>query len=84
PDGNLLYFLSDRDGHRCIYAQPLDAKTKKPMGPPIDVAHFHQFRRSLRYGWTIDLKISVAADKLVFPLVEYTGNIWMTELGEKE
>ncbi len=28
PDGALIYFGSDRDGFRCIYAQPVDPKTK--------------------------------------------------------
>src|SRR5206468_1200549 len=28
PDGNILYFLSDRDGYRCVYARRLDPKSK--------------------------------------------------------
>ena len=29
---NILYFLSEREGFRCIWAQPLDPSTKQPRG----------------------------------------------------
>jgi Tol biopolymer transport system component len=29
PDGNLLYAISDRDGHTCVWARRLDAVTKQ-------------------------------------------------------
>ena len=32
PDGNTIYFLSNRDEFACIWAQPLDPDTKKPKG----------------------------------------------------
>src|SRR6185295_14946032 len=32
PDGKLLYFLSERDGFRCFWAQPVDPATKHPAG----------------------------------------------------
>jgi Tol biopolymer transport system component len=47
PDGNLLYFVSNRDGFWCLGAQALDPQTKRPAGPPIDVYHFHSARRSI-------------------------------------
>jgi serine/threonine protein kinase len=40
-DGNSLYFLSHRDGFGCIYKVQLDPLTKRPIGPPEDVVHFH-------------------------------------------
>ena len=46
PDGTLVYFLSERDGFRCFWAQRLDAKTKRPEGEPFAVQHFHQARLS--------------------------------------
>jgi Tol biopolymer transport system component/predicted Ser/Thr protein kinase len=81
PDGNMLYFLSERDGFRCIWAQRLDPATKHPLGAAFPVRHFHTSRRSLM---TIvdpyNMGMSVAIDKLVFSMVERTGNIWMTNL----
>jgi Tol biopolymer transport system component len=79
PDGNLLYFTSDRDGFRCIWAQRLDPKTKRPIGPPLEIYHSHSARRSLLNADIIPLEVHVAPGRLVFHLGEITGNIWMVE-----
>jgi Tol biopolymer transport system component/predicted Ser/Thr protein kinase len=80
PNGNLLYFISDRDGFRCIWAQRLDAVTKRPVGPAFAVSHFHDPRRLL--SDIPELGLSVARDKLVFNMTEQTGNIWTFKLPE--
>jgi tricorn protease-like protein len=81
PDGNLLYFLSEREGFRCIWAQRLDPATKHPLGAAFPVRHFHTSRRSLMtIGDPLSMGMSVGLDKLVFSMVERTGNIWMTNL----
>jgi Tol biopolymer transport system component len=81
PDGNLLYFLSEREGFRCIWAQRLDQATKHPLGVAFPVRHFHTSRRSLMtIGDPIGMGMSVAIDKIVFSMVERTGNIWMTNI----
>jgi hypothetical protein len=41
PDGALLYFLSERDGFRCLWAQRLEPTAKTPFGPAVPVHHFH-------------------------------------------
>jgi Tol biopolymer transport system component len=76
PDGNLLYFQSDRDGSLCIWAQKLDPATKQPVGPVFAVYHFHGKRRSLgsaHFGY------GLAPGKLYFALEETTGNIWLAD-----
>jgi eukaryotic-like serine/threonine-protein kinase len=84
PDGNLLYYQSDRDGFPCIWAQRLHPQTKEPMGEPFEVYPSHNARLSLwnctnpAYIW-----VGVARDKLVFTMGEITGNIWMMELTEQ-
>jgi eukaryotic-like serine/threonine-protein kinase len=81
PDGNLLYFLSERDGFRCIWAQRLDPATKHPSGAAFPILHFHTSRRSLMtIGDPVLMGMSVAIDKLVFSMTEQTGNIWMKNL----
>jgi Tol biopolymer transport system component len=78
PDGRLLYFLSERDGFRCVWAQRLDVVTRKPRGEPFAVRHFHHARHSLMHGANPgDIGLSIAKDRLVFSMFEITGNIWM-------
>jgi Tol biopolymer transport system component/predicted Ser/Thr protein kinase len=81
PGGGLLYFLSDRDGFRCIWARKLDLATKKPMGDAFAVEHFHSARRSLnRVRSPFDIGLSVAGNQMVFAFGELTGNIWLQEM----
>ena len=83
PAGNILYFLSERDGFRCIWASKMDRKTMHPTGSPFPVKHFHSSNRSLfvTTGERPDaVGISAAKDKLIFSLDEVTSNLWSTEL----
>jgi hypothetical protein len=83
PDGNVLYFLSERDGFRCIRGQRLDPATKHPVGPPFDVYHFHHARQSIGTVDPISISPTVARDKMVFSMVETTGTIWMATLDRR-
>lgn len=79
PDGNMVYFFSDRDGFRCHWAIRLDPVTKKPIGNPFAIRHYHNARLSpghVRFG---RIGNAVARDKIVFTMAELTGNIWMLE-----
>ena len=81
PDGNRIYFLSDRDGSRCIWARDLDLKTKQPIGDIFPALHLHNARLSLSHvANTGYVGISLVEDKLIFSMGELTGNLWMTEL----
>jgi hypothetical protein len=80
PDGSLLYFTSERDGYRCIWAQRLDTKTRKPAGAPFSVYHSHSSRRSLLNVGLAPLEMAVGPDKIVFVQGEVTGNIWIAKL----
>jgi Tol biopolymer transport system component/predicted Ser/Thr protein kinase len=82
PNGNLLYFLSDRDGFRCIWAQGLNPATKHPAGPPFAIQHFHYASRSLKWmgNHAGIIGMSVASDKLALAFGELKGNLWLSEL----
>jgi eukaryotic-like serine/threonine-protein kinase len=80
PDGNVLYFWSNRDGSPCLWAQHLDPATKRPSGSPVSVHHFHSRGLSWRNLYLGAPDIAVARDKIVFNLGEHTGNVWMTDL----
>ena len=76
PDGNLIYYYSEQDHFRCLYARQLDAATKKPLGDAFAVRHFHGDQRpadgtAVGYG--------LAQDRLYLPLMNQKGNIWLAE-----
>ncbi len=81
PSGAMLYYLSERDGFRCIWARRLDPSSKKPSGDRFPVEHFHSVRRSLAPFGTrgYHIGLSVAADRMVFALTELKGNLWLRE-----
>ena len=79
PDGNVLYYTSDIDGFRCIWARRLDPTTKRPVGEPLAIHHAHSARRSLMNIWIGFMELSLTPDRLFFNLGETTGNIWMAE-----
>ena len=77
PSGNLLYFVSYRDGFQCIYAQRLEPSSKRPSGAPMAVMHFHSARRPLLDTWGV----FAGREQIVMSLRESRGSIWMTEFG---
>ena len=79
PDGNLLYFLSTRDGYSCIWAQRLDPSAKRPRGEPMAVYHFHETRRSPNVLAAASFGPAVGRGRIVFALGEQNGNIWLAE-----
>jgi Tol biopolymer transport system component len=80
PDGNMLYFLSEREGFRCLWAQRLDPASKQPQGAAFPVYHFHHARRSLMaMGDPVNVQPTVGRDKIVFAMAETTGNIWLAK-----
>ena len=80
PDGNLIYFLSDREGRSDLWAAHLDPANKKFVGQPFLVARLHQARQSPKYVPSGARAISVARDKIVYTSTEQTGNIWVMNL----
>ena len=82
-DGRFLYFISERDGFRCIWARQLNALTKKPVGAAFPVRHFHSARFSLRHFGSRGFLAGLSAGKgaLVFSMGELKGNVWLEERG---
>jgi hypothetical protein len=77
----MIYFLSDRDGFRCIWALRPDPQTKRATGPPVPVLHFHTSRRALsNIVNTAFVGLTVTKDRMIYLPGEITGNIWMTEI----
>ena len=80
PSGNLIYFLSNRDGFLCLWTQRLDTRTKRPIGEPWNVYHFHRTRLSpenVSSGGVVSL--GIAPQRIVLTLGEVKGNVWLMD-----
>ncbi|PYV17421.1 MAG: hypothetical protein DMG07_05885 [Acidobacteria bacterium] len=80
PDADAVYFVSTRDGFRCIWRQRIDAMTKRPVGSPAPLYHLHRARLSMMNVDIAALSFSVAPNRIVFSLGELTGNVWLAKL----
>jgi Tol biopolymer transport system component len=83
-DGGFLYFVSERDGFRCLWARPLNPLTKKPSGEAFPVRHFHSARFSLRHVGSQGFLTGLSAGEgaLVFSMGELKANVWLEEHGK--
>jgi hypothetical protein len=79
PDGSRLYYMANRDGFVCLWAQALDPATKRPRGEPVAVFHAHRnpWRTNLPRG---GFSFRVGRDRIVFNAAEITGNVLMGRL----
>jgi len=77
PDGRSIYYMSEEDGMQCVWMQRVDPVTKRPLGAPRVVQHFHQPR--LRAG-TGAIATTWVHDRFFYvTLSETTGNIWVLD-----
>ncbi len=82
-DGGMLYFFSDRDGNRCIWAIRLDRRSKHPIGDAFPVLHLH--RRSTHipvFAPASVFAVSAAHGRLIFGAMELSSTIYRVETPE--
>ena len=83
PSGDIIYFLSDRDGTRCIWAQRVDTATRKPVGEAFAALHIHQLRYYLNdVGDPASVGLTVVNGQMYFAGFEIQSNVWMAERRE--
>ena len=81
PDGNTMYFTSNRDGFTCMWALRLDPKTERPQGAPFAIQHFHGSQRAFTPAFpNRTTEVNVAKDKIVTNLDDIRSDIWMMQL----
>lgn len=82
PSGNLIYFTSERDGFRCIWARRLHPLTRKPVGEAFPFHHLHSAAYTLRNvaPQTQLVGLGASASRLVFAVAGITGNIWLEDV----
>ncbi len=75
PDGRTIYFLSKRGGFQNVWGIRFDPVTGRPLGEPFQVTTFDSPGLMVQNF----AKFSVARDRLLLPVTEVTGNVWMLE-----
>jgi hypothetical protein len=76
PQGDAIYFVSERDGNRCVWTRKLEPATGHPVGPVMPVLHLHGARRSMISTAQRPQRIALAQNSLFFSVQEQRGNIW--------
>ena len=86
PAGDMLYFVSGRDGFRCVWEQRLDPVSRKPAGEPVALRHLHSARQTLRGFSSAGYLVHPAAapGRIVFSMAEIKGSIWLEETSHRK
>ena len=80
PDGALLYFVSARDGVRCLWVQRLNRTSGIPVGEPFIVQHFHGGRIVYPAGFNVlstGPSNAITPGSFFYDLSELSANIWI-------
>jgi serine/threonine protein kinase len=75
PDGRTIYFLSDRAGFLNVWGRRFDPVSGQPVGEAFRVTRFESPGQMISRGG----RVSCAADRLVLPIAEVSGSIWILE-----
>jgi Tol biopolymer transport system component len=76
-DGKLLFFGSDRDGNRCIWARRWNAQTARFEGPIFAVAHLHSM--STHIPDALGVRLSASDGRIVFGAMDLSSTIYRTK-----
>ncbi len=83
-DGNAIYFTSSRAGSADIWMQRLEPATKRPAGEAQVVRRFPFMRNSIILMDPIERRLAATRDRLVFPMSELAGSVWLMEPREQK
>jgi Tol biopolymer transport system component/DNA-binding winged helix-turn-helix (wHTH) protein len=78
PDGRRLYFVSNRTGFFNVWGIGFDPATGRPRGEPFRVTNFESPARMILPD-VATMEMALAADRIVLPIMEVTGGIWILE-----
>jgi Tol biopolymer transport system component len=83
PSARMVYFVSSRDGFRCLYAQPFDPVKGQKRGPAQLVRHFHNFRSPGGSGASVistGAGNAITKDMFLLDFSTAVSNIWTMKL----
>ncbi len=79
PQGQMLYYISNRDSFSCVWAQSFDA-ARKTFGNPMHVYHD---RAASTLKASPGRSIAITPDRLYLMMATMASNIWMMETGRR-
>jgi Tol biopolymer transport system component/DNA-binding winged helix-turn-helix (wHTH) protein len=78
PDGRRLYFVSNRTGFFNVWGIDFDLATGHPRGETFRVTNFESPARMILPD-VATMEMALAADRIVLPIMEVSGGIWILE-----
>jgi len=78
PDGRMLYFISNRTGFFNVWGIRFDPVAGQPAGEPFRVTAFNSPSQMIMED-VRTMELALAADRLILPIMEVSGNIWILE-----
>ena len=78
PDGKTIYFISNRTGFFNVWGIRFDPRTGKPAGEAFRVTEFENPGQMV-LPLLGRLELALATDRLVLPIMEVSGSIWVLE-----
>jgi serine/threonine protein kinase/Tol biopolymer transport system component len=82
PDGKLLYFIVRQGTFYNVWVVRFEPETGKPIGSAFQVTRFDSQRRQFSTRLST-AELSVSSTRLVLPVMETTGNIWMLDNADR-
>ena len=81
-DGKSLFYLSDQDGHLCVWSQRFSPGEREPLGPPLPIMHYHDYPRfSPNSAAPVSRGFSVVRESIFLNVGEEIETIWIGRLG---
>jgi hypothetical protein len=79
PDGKTIYFISSRAGFFNVWGIRFDPAKGQPVGDPFPVTAFENPGHMIYPRSLGNLQMALAEDRLVVPIMQVSGNIWVLE-----
>jgi Tol biopolymer transport system component len=76
PDGKTIYYVSNRTGFFNVWGIRFDPKSGTPVGQPFRVTTFDSPGQMVLPTPAL-LELSLAVDRMVLPIMEVSGSIWI-------
>jgi Tol biopolymer transport system component len=79
PDGATLFYLETRGNVMILVRQPLDPKTKRPVGVSASLAGVQNIPQSV-FNIGLQNVLTVTRDRLFYNTAEVRANVWTTRI----